>query len=356
MFVKFDIDFPEYTIITPQTGFVFGVKGLTVAETDKLKNSITNPAQATEVINQTLFSALQTKPSNIKTYEDFVKLTTLRDRESLIYGMYISTYDEFIDNLSVDCSDCGHSNKIRPYLPDCLELTPWLGTQVMKEQYAFSNTIAGNSDPEMDKLVAQQETAKKLKKISKASMKERRKAAGIENDEGMILLDDFEEEKVTEEPEKEVILASEPDNPHSILDHRHEIILPKSGIKVTLKQPTIKDEQNAMRMTPFGTKKHTDLASEIMIIDEMAQYRKGESKPYMCASEPAHILAGYKQLPEKDKRFIFNAFKQQYSDYGIELKTQWDCMSCGIQNELNIDIVSQFFRMVVSPFSGDSES
>jgi hypothetical protein len=68
--------------------------------------------------------------------------------------------------------------------------------------------------------------------------------------------------------------------------------------------------------------------------------------PSASYTDRLDILDAYQSLPNKDKKQIFTKFNEEFGEYGITLKQDWICKECGAENDLNLDITMQFFRMV----------
>ena len=104
-FKGFAVQYPEYEVITPQTKKSFTLRSLNVQEEEKLKGSLVTPVKISEHLNGCIFSSLVKKPENIKDLKSFLKETTLKDRDALLYGLYHVTYEE-IRNYQVKCTEC----------------------------------------------------------------------------------------------------------------------------------------------------------------------------------------------------------------------------------------------------------
>lgn len=104
-FTGFDIKYPEYEVITPQTKQSFHVRSLNVQEEEKLKGSLITPSKTTEHLNKCLFDAMVKKPQVVKDFDTFLRATTLKDRDALLYGLYHITYEE-IRNYDITCTSC----------------------------------------------------------------------------------------------------------------------------------------------------------------------------------------------------------------------------------------------------------
>ena len=88
MFKGFNLKYPEYEVITPQTKLSFTVRSLNVQEEERLKGSILTPQKITEHLNKCLYESLVTKPEVIKDFKTFLENVTLKDRDALLYGLY----------------------------------------------------------------------------------------------------------------------------------------------------------------------------------------------------------------------------------------------------------------------------
>ena len=107
-FKGFNLVYPEYDVVTPQTGLSFTVRSMNVQEEERLKGSLINPNRITEHLNKCIFDLIVKKPASIKDYQTFLKAITLKDRDALLYGIYHITYEE-IRNYDIVCSSpqCG---------------------------------------------------------------------------------------------------------------------------------------------------------------------------------------------------------------------------------------------------------
>jgi hypothetical protein len=106
MFKGFDVKYPEYEVITPQTKLSFTVRSLTVKEEERLKGSLMTPNKIHEHLNKCIFDSIVEKPDHITDYDTFLKSVTLKDRDALLYGLYHISYEE-IRNYDVTCGSCG---------------------------------------------------------------------------------------------------------------------------------------------------------------------------------------------------------------------------------------------------------
>lgn len=260
-FKGFETKYPEYTVETPQTGFTFSVRSMNVQEEERLKGSLSTPSTITENLNKCIYEALVSKPSQIKTFAEFLDKITLKDRDALLYGLYHITYEE-IRNYDVTCSSCRKEYPITIQASDTFSINPY--------------------------------------------------------------------------PHKD------------ILKKRHNAKLPiTAGVTAVLKQPSLMDELKATKELGSRPGASLDLIAETMIIDSFQQ-DVVESKEPTIYSERVDILDAYLTLPAKDKRVIHSEYDKQFGQYGIELKMRSYCVQCGAQEDIDIDLVNQFFRMAYS--------
>jgi len=105
MFKGFNLKYPEYEVVTPQSHLSFNVRSLNVQEEEKLKGSLMTPTKITEHLNKCIYECIVKKPDNITEYKNFLDLITLKDRDALLYGLYHITYEE-IRNYDIKCSNC----------------------------------------------------------------------------------------------------------------------------------------------------------------------------------------------------------------------------------------------------------
>ncbi len=104
-FTGFDVKLPEYEVICPHTKFHFNMRSLNVQEEERMKGSFITPAKITDHLNKCIYDSIAKKPDEIKDFNDFLRLLTLKDRDSLLFGLFHITYEE-IRNYEITCSSC----------------------------------------------------------------------------------------------------------------------------------------------------------------------------------------------------------------------------------------------------------
>jgi len=105
-----NIQYPVYSVVTPQTGEHFTLRTLTVADEKKLKGSFVTPDKISEHIASCIFDCLVEKPAHIRTFKDFIACVTTHDRQALLFGLFHISYGEVTD-IPVKCGSCGETFK-----------------------------------------------------------------------------------------------------------------------------------------------------------------------------------------------------------------------------------------------------
>lgn len=259
VFKGFDLKYPEYEVVTPQTNLSFTVRTLNVQEEERLKGSLVTPQKVTEHLNKCLYEAIVKKPASIKDFKSFLKLCTLKDRDALLYGLYHITYED-IRNYDITCASC------RKDYPVTIKA---------------SDTFNFNSYPLKD-----------------------------------------------------------------IIKKRVDVPLPISkGITAVIKQPTLLDELNGTKALGSRPGSSTELITETLVVDKFLQDVEEQKDP-ITYDLRTDILDAYMTLPAKDKRDIHEKYQENFGKYGVDLKMRSFCTHCGHEEVADIDLVSQFFRMV----------
>jgi hypothetical protein len=115
------------------------------------------------------------------------------------------------------------------------------------------------------------------------------------------------------------------------------------NVKVVIKQPTLLDENNAMKKFAFQNYSN-ELIAETLIIDKFVWEHMVEAKDPVEIVDRDEIVRAYLSLPAKDKKIISNTYVEEFGKYQIELKMQNTCTKCGNTEVIDIDLVDNFFR------------
>jgi len=134
----------------------------------------------------------------------------------------------------------------------------------------------------------------------------------------------------------------------NIITDSHKVELPISkGVFVTIKQPTLFDEVSGIQQLSNRPGSTIELITETLIIDKFEQDIP-ERKTPVVYSDRIDVVDAYLALPARDKRSIYRTYEKEFGVYGIELKMQSNCVSCGNKDNYDIDLVENFFRALFS--------
>lgn len=135
VFTSFGISYPEYEVITPQTKQSYTIRSLSVKEEESLKGSMVTPAKVARHLSEVLWSCMVKKPDGIKTFDDFISKTTMKDRDALLFGLYVSTYKD-AQPFNVRCTndDCGFMNSVKINIEKGLSATFWDPDEVTNKE------------------------------------------------------------------------------------------------------------------------------------------------------------------------------------------------------------------------------
>lgn len=260
-FTGFDVKYPEYEVITPQTKLSFNVRSLNVQEEERLKGSLMTPTKVTEHLNKCIYDSIVTKPESIPDYNTFLKTITLKDRDALLYGLYHITYEE-IRNYDIKCGVCGKKYPVTVKASSTFNFNPYPNDNILS----------------------------KIKKVD----------------------------------------------------------LPVSkGVSAFIRQPSLHNEVTAIRELSARPGSSIDIIVETLIIDRFEQEKKDNAEPTIY-NERIDVIDAYMSLPSKDKREIHKHYLEEFGKYGIDLKMKTYCPDCSTEEEINIDLVDNFFRAVYS--------
>jgi len=100
----------------------------------------------------------------------------------------------------------------------------------------------------------------------------------------------------------------------------------------------------SMRTLSVQPGSNIDIITESLIVDRFEQVPEdGDTIVYIDRGD---VVDAYMALPSKDKRDIHTKYREKFGDYGILLKMKSSCTACGNEEDIDIDLVTNFFRMV----------
>lgn len=134
----------------------------------------------------------------------------------------------------------------------------------------------------------------------------------------------------------------------NVLKDKEKVALPVSkGVFAVIKQPTLFDEVNSLTQLSNRPGSTIELITETLIIEKFEQDVE-ESKEPIVYADRVDVIDAYLSLPARDKRAIYKAYEKAFGNFGVELKMQSNCTSCGNQDMFDIDLVESFFRALFS--------
>jgi len=128
-----------------------------------------------------------------------------------------------------------------------------------------------------------------------------------------------------------------------------EIAIPlpaTTGVTAYLKQPTLVDEDEIYRKVNTAIYP-INVALQTIVISKFEQDIL-ESKAPIEWTDRNDIIDAYTGLRPKDKRAIVDAYADAFGQYCIELNMKYSCQFCGYSDKTEVDLVDNFFRMVLS--------
>lgn len=90
------------------------------------------PSKIARHLAETLWKCIVKKPDHIKTFDDFITKNTMKDRDALLFGLYVSTY-KGIQNFNIRCSNesCGFMNAVKIDIEKGLRIEFWDADEVI---------------------------------------------------------------------------------------------------------------------------------------------------------------------------------------------------------------------------------
>lgn len=349
VFQGFSFKLPVYSVILPQTGISFDVQSLTVAQVNRLKGSLTTPSRAHILLNDLIWDVIVNKQQGL-TKDKFKKSVTTLDREALLYGIYHTTFGDD-RQFNVICVGCAEEQLINIKLDSIFEMEAYPYSESMQKSYITARAVGeADEDPEIEDGI-QVKKKKGRQKKPQGMPDGMAKAEGLDvsaedKDDGIVVGSKLDEKKETKTIPNPKVESDEPKEELDILKRRISITLPISKVVAIIRQPTIYDEEDLLSSLSFSTKKQNELVGETMIIDRFEEYKKGDKVATNIITNREDILWGYESLPPRDKTKMFDEYNEKFGKYSIKLNTGFECRKCGYENDLDLNISVQFFRLV----------
>lgn len=132
-FTGFNVKYPEYEVVAPQTHLSFTIRTMNVQDEENMKGSLMTPSKVTEHLNKCIYETLVKRPDNIIDFKTFLKLVTIKDRESLLYGLYHVTYEE-IRNYDIRCKNCKKEFPVTVSASDTFNFNPYPSDDILSKR------------------------------------------------------------------------------------------------------------------------------------------------------------------------------------------------------------------------------
>ena len=120
-----------------------------------------------------------------------------------------------------------------------------------------------------------------------------------------------------------------------------------SNVVAYVKQPNLKEEFETLKVFSPQLGNQTGIANDILIIDKIEE-RNDAGDTINLYTSKNDLVDAYRNLSPKDKRIIHRAYENNFGQYAVSLKMKSSCTKCGAVEDVTIDLVTQFLRMVWS--------
>lgn len=368
---------PTFTITCPHSGYQYEVRSLNVGEITRIKESLVTSNRLTETILDITWNVIDkdSLPEQIKNKEDFEKYTTTNDRSAIIYGIYYITFGDSKE-YELTCGYCSHSFPSKINYNDFFSMNSYPYAKNVIESYKVSkvnNVIEEDTELEtiieentIDKILEQFQGNIPVKNmpmgIAQADtnysdfftfLSEKGSELRISYDDIVYKLHDIRLAKEAQPVENKEVVKEDTTSEfykNDVFTKRVEVVLPESKVLAIIKAPTIHDERILHNKLTHTNEEQLTIASDILFIEKFEEYEEGKTSPIQVISDQVDILSAYYSLPLEDRKELIDVYEREFGQYGVELTIKWTCqnMYCKEKNELEVDIINQFFRTVAS--------
>lgn len=361
---------PIYTVTCPHSGYQFDVRSLNVGEMIKLKESLVTDNKIGETILDIIWDVVEkgTLPAHIVNKSDFSNYITTNDRNAIVYGIHSITFGS--KDYSLTCGFCGSENKSKIDYSEHFNIKPYPFAENIIESYKLIKTEDSNNKNEVFEEILNEKNIKSIISEFNGSVPPVGQPEGmariepafqeffqfVDNNEVLKtipyndILNVYKQiknnEVVAEKYNKTSKNKIDPDK-DDIFNKRLILKLPTSGVVITIKCPTLSDELNVFKRLTLNTQSQLALATDVLFIEKFEEYNSN-NELVQVIDEKIDVLNAYKLLPLQDREFIIEQYDDNFGQYGIEIPIKWTCKGCKEVNELEVDIIAQFFRSIIS--------
>ena len=127
---------PTFTVTCPQSGYQFDVRGLSVGEITRMKESLITQNRLSETTLDIMWEAIDkdTLPSHINSKEIFSTYLTTNDRQAVVYGIYYMTYGSDRE-YELTCGDCSQKSLAKIDYSEFVHITQYPYAENVIESY-----------------------------------------------------------------------------------------------------------------------------------------------------------------------------------------------------------------------------
>ena len=123
---------PMYYVKMPLVQYELNVRGLTVRDEDLLKGSATSPKKMSDTLNHIMYDCMEPamktgESAPFPTYNAFINGITPSDRDALLFGIIMASYDAEHD-MSIQCGSCNTKSTETINLASLLKVDAYTGS------------------------------------------------------------------------------------------------------------------------------------------------------------------------------------------------------------------------------------
>jgi len=127
------------------------------------------------------------------------------------------------------------------------------------------------------------------------------------------------------------------------IDLPEDIVQPKCS--VILRQPTLLHESEMTEHLLFQSDKNLEIGLQMLIIDSF-KVTFDEGQEPKIINDRENIFRGYTSLPAAIRKNINKRYVDEFGQYSMNLKFTDRCPNCNYSNEVDLDLVQHFFRVL----------
>lgn len=107
----FNIGKPTFNVVACQSGYSAGLSALSIADTNAINNSTMDVTQQRKTIYKTIYNKIENMSIPKPTFNDWLKITSFGDLDTLLFAIYCQTYPEN-NEFDITCGNCKKKTSI----------------------------------------------------------------------------------------------------------------------------------------------------------------------------------------------------------------------------------------------------